>query len=88
MEIYEPISGLKVITPDRFGDHRGFFGEVWNLRRYEKLGIDIEYVQDNISFSAQAGTVRGLHFQAPPHAQAGTKQLSFSGHQPTAFSIR
>ncbi|HWW58620.1 MAG TPA: dTDP-4-dehydrorhamnose 3,5-epimerase [Sphingopyxis sp.] len=70
MEIYEPIPGLKLVTPDRHGDHRGFFCETWNRRSFKRLGIDIEFVQDNISFSAQAGTVRGLHYQSPPHAQA------------------
>lgn len=70
MKIDEPMPGLKVITPDRTGDHRGFFCEVWNLRDYQKLGIDTDFVQDNISFSVQVGTVRGLHFQAPPYAQA------------------
>ena len=69
MEIHEPIPGLKVITPDRHGDHRGFFSEVWNQRGFSELGVDIAFVQDNISFSAQAGTVRGLHYQSPPHAQ-------------------
>ncbi|MDG4647150.1 dTDP-4-dehydrorhamnose 3,5-epimerase [Roseibacterium sp. SDUM158017] len=64
------IPGLLVLTPARFGDDRGFFGETWNRARLAEHGIDIDFVQDNHSLSAQPGTVRGLHFQAPPHAQA------------------
>ena len=52
------------------GDHRGFFAETYNRNQYLKFGIDIEFVQDNHSLSKEIGTLRGLHFQAPPHAQA------------------
>ncbi len=64
------IGGLKLITPARFGDARGFFSESYNRARMAEHGIHIEFVQDNHSLSARAGTVRGLHFQSPPHAQA------------------
>jgi dTDP-4-dehydrorhamnose 3,5-epimerase len=64
------IPGLLVMTPARFGDARGFFSESWNRARLAEHGIELDFVQDNHSLSAQAGTVRGLHFQAPPHAQA------------------
>lgn len=64
------VAGILLITPARFGDHRGFFAETYSRRAYADLGIDMDFVQDNHSLSAQAGTVRGLHFQSPPHAQA------------------
>jgi dTDP-4-dehydrorhamnose 3,5-epimerase len=64
------LAGVLVIEPDRFGDHRGFFAETYSQRAYADLGIDVAFVQDNHSLSASPGTVRGLHFQAPPHAQA------------------
>ena len=64
------LSGVKHIIPKRFGDHRGFFAEAYSRRVLTASGIDIAFVQDNHSLSAQIGTVRGLHFQAPPHAQA------------------
>ena len=64
------LSGVKHIVPKRFGDHRGFFSETYSRRVLAASGIDIAFVQDNHSLSAQIGTVRGLHFQAPPHAQA------------------
>jgi dTDP-4-dehydrorhamnose 3,5-epimerase len=64
------LEGVKLITPRRFGDHRGFFAETWNAKAFANLGIASDFVQDNHSLSAEVGTVRGLHFQAPPHAQA------------------
>lgn len=65
-----PLAGVLVLTPRRFGDTRGFFCESWNRARMAAHGIDIDFVQDNHSMSEQVGTVRGLHFQSPPHAQA------------------
>lgn len=64
------LSGVLILTPTRFGDARGFFSESWSASRMADAGLDYEFVQDNHSMSAQAGTVRGLHFQAPPQAQA------------------
>lgn len=59
-----------LITPPRFGDHRGFFSESWNKSNLEDAGIYLpEFVQDNHSLSREVGTVRGLHFQSPPSAQ-------------------
>ena len=58
-----------LITPPRFVDHRGFFGETYSRRRYFEMGIDVEFMQDNHSLSHAVGTLRGLHFQSPPAAQ-------------------
>ncbi|MEM7441525.1 MAG: dTDP-4-dehydrorhamnose 3,5-epimerase [Pseudomonadota bacterium] len=58
-----------VLTPRRFGDDRGWFSEAWNKTTLLDAGIDLNFVQDNHSFSAEIGTLRGLHFQAPPRAQ-------------------
>jgi dTDP-4-dehydrorhamnose 3,5-epimerase len=63
------LPGLLILTPRRFGDARGFFAETWNRQRMAEAGIEADFVQDNHSLSEKAGTVRGLHFQAPPHAQ-------------------
>lgn len=71
MDITETkLSGVKLLKPRRFGDHRGFFAETYSRRVYAEAGVDDAFVQDNHSLSATVGTVRGLHFQAPPHAQA------------------
>lgn len=64
------LPGVVILTPARFGDARGFFAESWNRKRMAEAGLDIDFVQDNHSLSARTGTVRGLHFQSPPHAQA------------------
>lgn len=64
------LDGVALITPARFGDARGFFSESWNQRAMAKHGLKYDFVQDNHSLSRQPGTVRGLHYQAPPDAQA------------------
>lgn len=64
------IPDVKLVTPVRFGDDRGFFSETYNVQRFKDAGIEADFIQDNHSLSAQRGTVRGLHFQAPPFAQA------------------
>lgn len=59
-----------LIATKRFNDHRGWFSESWNKARFQQLGILTDFVQDNHSCSIAAGTIRGLHFQRQPHAQA------------------
>lgn len=64
------LAGVLIITPDRHGDARGFFSESWNRNALLAKEIDLpEFVQDNHSMSREVGTLRGLHFQSPPHAQ-------------------
>ncbi len=63
------IPEVKLITPKRFGDARGFFSETYNLNSFAQVGINTIFVQDNHSVSQATGTVRGLHFQAPPRSQ-------------------
>ena len=64
------IPGVLIVETDVFGDHRGYFTETYSKPKYEKLGITVDFVQDNMSFSAQKGTLRGLHWQNPPYAQS------------------
>ena len=64
------LQDVLILTPARFGDARGFFSESWNRNTLAQHGITLDFVQDNHSLSARVGTVRGLHFQSPPHAQA------------------
>ncbi len=63
------IPDVLLITPQRFGDARGFFSETYSARALAEAGFEGAFVQDNHSLSGRKGTVRGLHFQAPPHAQ-------------------
>ena len=61
---------VKLITPPRFGDKRGFFSETYNRRAFAEIGISTDFIQDNHAYSAEVGTLRGLHFQAAPSTQA------------------
>lgn len=63
------LAGVLILTPARFGDDRGWFSETWNAARMAAAGLDFAFVQDNHSRSAAVGTLRGLHYQRPPHAQ-------------------
>ncbi|MEZ5839270.1 MAG: dTDP-4-dehydrorhamnose 3,5-epimerase [Hyphomicrobiales bacterium] len=63
------IPDVLIVRPDRYPDARGYFSETYSRARFAEIGIDVEFVQDNQSFSAERGVLRGLHFQAPPHAQ-------------------
>lgn len=82
------LSGVLVLTPKRFGDARGFFSESWNRRTLAEHGITLDFVQDNHSLSAAAGTIRGLHFQAPPHAQAKLVRCGRGALYDVAVDIR
>ena len=63
------LDGVLEIVPKRFHDARGYFVEDWNAKRFAEAGIDLRFVQDNRSYSAAAGVMRGLHYQLPPRAQ-------------------
>lgn len=64
-----PLDGLLEIRPRKFGDDRGFFSETWNAQKLADLGIHLQFMQDNHSYSAARGIVRGLHYQLSPYAQ-------------------
>ena len=63
-------SGVLLVRSKRFVDSRGHFMEVWAKDAYQEIGINADFVQDNQSLSTARGTLRGLHFQREPHAQA------------------
>lgn len=63
------IDGVLIVETDVFGDNRGFFTESYNKQKFEAAGIANEFIQDNHSYSAEAGTLRGLHYQLAPKAQ-------------------
>ena len=70
MKLIETIlDGVKVIEPAVFGDHRGWFMETYSYSKFKEAGIELNFVQDNQSFSATKGTLRGLHYQLNPKAQ-------------------
>ncbi|WP_346913516.1 dTDP-4-dehydrorhamnose 3,5-epimerase [uncultured Roseibium sp.] len=63
------LDGVIEILPEKFGDARGFFSETYNSKTFADAGIELDFVQDNHSFSAEKGVLRGMHFQMPPFAQ-------------------
>ncbi|MCW5752126.1 MAG: dTDP-4-dehydrorhamnose 3,5-epimerase [Alphaproteobacteria bacterium] len=63
------LPGVRIIRPRRHADHRGWFTETWNQRSFAAAGMPEAFVQDNAALSVASGTIRGLHFQAPPQAQ-------------------
>ncbi len=82
------LAGVVILEPARHGDDRGFFSESWNRKRMEAAGLDYDFVQDNHSLSAAAGTLRGLHYQAPPHAQAKLVRCARGAMFDVAVDIR
>ena len=71
MQIIETeIPAIKILVPKRFGDNRGFFSEIYSRKLFREHGIDMDFVQDNHSLSAEKGVVRALHWQKAPMAQA------------------
>lgn len=84
-----PLPGLLMITPRRFGDVRGFFAESWNRKRMEEAGAILPaFVQDNYSLSYTINTLRGLHFQGPPHAQGKLVRCGRGAFFDVAVDIR
>lgn len=89
MNVQETVlPGVLILTPARFGDERGFFSESWNKKTLASHGVDIDFVQDNHSLSAKLGTLRGLHFQAPPSAQAKLVRCGRGSLYDVAVDIR
>lgn len=82
------LSGLKLVAPRRFQDARGYFEESWNRRLFAQAGLDMDFVQDNHSMSERTGTLRGMHFQAPPHAQAKLVRCTAGAAFDVAVDIR
>ena len=69
-KIETKLPGVVILEPQVFGDHRGWFMESWSQKNMEDIGIDVNFVQDNQSFTAKKVTLRGIHYQQNPMAQA------------------
>ena len=82
------LEGILIVTPRRFVDARGFFSETYNHAAFRAAGIDVEFVQDNQSLSRQRGTLRGLHFQISPAAQAKLVRVARGVIYDVAVDIR
>ena len=82
------IKHVLVIAPQKFEDHRGFFRETWNQNSLKRAGINLEFSQDNQSISFETNTIRGLHFQTPPHQQAKLVRCGQGAFLDVAVDIR
>ena len=82
------LAGVRILEPQVFGDARGWFMESWSKKKMEDAGIAVDFVQDNHSFSAQKGTLRGLHYQLNPMAQAKLLRVSRGAIFDVAVDIR
>lgn len=82
------LDGVLLLHPKKHGDARGFVSETFKASALRDAGIADQWVQDNHSFSAQAGTIRGLHFQAPPMAQAKLVRVLRGAILDVALDIR
>lgn len=82
------LPGVLILTPRVFGDARGSFCESWNRATLAGLGLDLDFVQDNQSISTAPGTVRGLHYQAPPHAQDKLVRVGHGAILDVAVDVR
>lgn len=83
-----PLPDLLVVTPSRHGDARGWFTEAWSRAAWEAAGLHFDWCQDNQSFSATPGTLRGLHYQAPPMAQAKLVRCTAGRIRDVAVDVR
>lgn len=82
------IPEILLLTPARYSDGRGFFSETWNQQRYQEIGIPGPFVQDNHSYSAQRGTVRGLHLQIEPNVQGKLVRVTRGSIWDVAVDVR
>ncbi|RBW68882.1 dTDP-4-dehydrorhamnose 3,5-epimerase [Bacillus taeanensis] len=82
------LSGVKIIEPKVFGDHRGFFTESYSEKVFYEAGIDYKFIQDNHSLSVEAGVLRGLHYQLNPKAQTKLVRVATGAIYDVVVDIR
>ncbi|HEY7575243.1 MAG TPA: dTDP-4-dehydrorhamnose 3,5-epimerase [Thermoanaerobaculia bacterium] len=83
-----PLPGAFVITPERLRDERGYFSRTFCRRDFEERGLNPVVAQCNVSFSAKRGTLRGMHFQRPPHAEAKLVRCTAGAIYDVAIDLR
>ena len=82
------LPGVCIVEPQVFGDHRGYFMETYATKAFAEIGITNEFVQDNQSFTALKGTLRGIHFQNAPMAQAKLVRVTRGAVMDVAVDLR
>lgn len=86
--IQETLNGVLLLEPTVHGDHRGFFVESYNREQFAKLGLNMDFVQDNHSLSSEAGTLRGMHYQLAPKAQTKVVRVTAGAIYDVVVDIR
>ena len=87
-KIATKLEGVFIIEPQVFGDSRGYFMETWSTRNFEELGLHYDFVQDNQSYSARKGILRGIHFQNEPWSQAKLVRVTRGAVMDVAVDLR
>ena len=82
------IPDVKIIKPNKFGDHRGYFSETYNEKIMAEIGINLNFIQDNQSLSVEKNILRGLHYQSPPYAQDNLLRCLSGSFLDVAVDIR
>jgi dTDP-4-dehydrorhamnose 3,5-epimerase len=82
------LRGAFVVEPERFGDERGFFAETYSRQEFEQHGLNPRVAQCNISFNTRKGTLRGMHFQSAPRAQAKLVRCTAGAIYDVAIDLR
>ena len=82
------LPGVYIVEPQVFGDHRGYFMETYSTKAFAEIGITNEFVQDNQSFTARKGTLRGIHFQNAPMSQAKLVRVTKGAVLDVAVDLR
>ena len=87
-KIETELKGVYIIEPQVFGDHRGYFMETYSTNKFSAIGIDAVFVQDNQSYTAMKGTLRGIHFQNSPYAQSKLVRVTKGAVLDVAVDLR
>lgn len=82
------VMGVLIIEPERREDERGFFARTWDQQEFERQGLNPRLVQCSISFNKQKGTLRGMHYQTPPHAEAKLVRCTLGAIYDVALDLR
>jgi dTDP-4-dehydrorhamnose 3,5-epimerase len=83
-----PVAGVLLIEPERIEDHRGFFARTWCRQEFEAHGLNTNLMQCSVSFNRRKGTLRGMHYQAPPHEEAKLVRCTMGAIHDVAIDLR
>ena len=82
------LPGCFIIEPDRFEDERGFLGRAWSAADFVAQGLEVRFIEGNISFNRKRNTLRGMHYQSPPHEQAKLVRCTRGAIYDVALDLR